>query len=135
MRLRVNGPVFSIFCLPTRPNLGIDRRVVQVRCPSVEHATRAELRQVGGVFLAGIVELFRFLFRVEVIEIAEPLIEAMDGRQKLVAVSQMIFPKLRGVVADRLQDLREGRILLLDASGRSRYADGRQARADWDTAP
>ncbi len=29
MRLRVSGPVFSIFCLPTRPNL-VDRRIVHV---------------------------------------------------------------------------------------------------------
>jgi hypothetical protein len=41
--------------------------------------------------LAGIIDLFRFLLRVQVIEVAEPLVEAVNRRQELIAVTEMGF--------------------------------------------
>jgi len=51
----------------------------------VQHAARAIFVQVCGVLLAGIIELLRLLFGVQVVEVAEPFVEAVPGRQKLVA--------------------------------------------------
>ena len=44
MRLRVSGPVSSIFCLPTRPQRGCSGGVVLVGRPAAQHAARAEGR-------------------------------------------------------------------------------------------
>ena len=44
-----------------------------------------------------------FLFGIEVIEIAEELIEAMHRRQELVAVAEVVLAELRGHVALRLE--------------------------------
>ena len=110
--------------------LRVDRRVVHGRRPGVQHVARPHLRQVGGVLLARVVELLRLLLGVQVVEVAVPLVEAVHRRQELVAVAQVVLAELRGVVSDRLQDFREGRILLLEAEGRARDADGRLAGAD-----
>ena len=49
---------------------------------------------------------------VQVVEIAEKLIEAVDRRQKLVAVAEMVFAELSGHVTLRLEQLGEGRVFL-----------------------
>ena len=49
--------------------------------------------------------------RVEVIEIAEELIEAVHRRQKLVQVAQMVLAELAGGIAHRLQRRRDRRRL------------------------
>jgi hypothetical protein len=46
---------------------------------------------IGRILLSGIVQLFRFLL-VQVIEIAEPFVETMNGGEELVAVAQMVLP-------------------------------------------
>ena len=53
----------------------------------------------------------RVLHRVQVIEVAEELVEAVDGRQELVAVAQVVLAELTRGVAHRLQDRRDGRRL------------------------
>jgi hypothetical protein len=68
---------------------GIDRRVVFVRGPTVHDAAWAELRLEFGVL--GVVRVFGFFFGVEVIEIAEELVEAVDAGEEVVAVAEMIF--------------------------------------------
>jgi len=47
-------------------------------------------------FLTWVIELFRLFFRVEVVEIAEPFIEAVHCRQELVAIAQMVLAELTG---------------------------------------
>ena len=49
---------------------------------------------------------------IEVVKIAEELVEAVDGRKKLVAVTEVVLPELRGHVAERLEQLGERRILI-----------------------
>jgi hypothetical protein len=46
-----------------------------------------------------VILVFRFFFRVEVMEIAEELIEAVHGRQMLVAVAKVVLAELAGGVA------------------------------------
>ena len=68
------------------PELGILRRVIHVGGPGMKHTPRTILRLVCGVLLARVVELLGFFLRIQVIEIAEPFIEAMHSRQVLVAI-------------------------------------------------
>jgi hypothetical protein len=42
-----------------------------------------------------------------VIEIAEELVESMDGRQELVLITEVILPELSGRIPERLQKLSE----------------------------
>ena len=84
----------------------------------------------SGFFWPGIVELFRLFFGVQVVEVAEPLVEAVHGRQELVAVAQVVLAELRGGVALRLEHFGQRRIVLLDAARRAGNADGRHAGAD-----
>jgi hypothetical protein len=89
MRFLVSGPVSSIFC----PSAG----------PGVDHAARAELLAeglaVGQHHVAGVVLVLRLLLGVEVVEVAEELVEAVVGRQVLVAVAEVVLAELAGGVA------------------------------------
>ena len=105
----------------------IFRRVVLVRDPRVEDAPRSVLLQILGILLAGVVELFGLLFGVQVIEIAEPLVEPVHRRQELVAVAEVVLAELAGRVALRLEDLGQRRIFLLDASRRAGNPDRRHS--------
>ena len=104
MRLRVSGPVFSITCLPTLPNTGSTVVIVLVGGFALEHATRAEL--LPEVRILRIVRVFRLFLGVEMIEIAEELVEAMHRRQMLVAVAKMVLAELAGRIAEILEELR-----------------------------
>jgi hypothetical protein len=46
-----------------------------------------------------IVRVLRFVLGVEVIEIAEELVEAVNRRQKLIAVAEMVLAELCGRIA------------------------------------
>jgi hypothetical protein len=58
-----------------------------------------------------------------VVEVAEELVEAVIGRQHLVAVAEVVLAELAGGVAERLQQLGDRRILGLQADGRAGDAD------------
>ena len=103
-------------------------RIVLVRRETVQHAARAELRLESRVFR--IVDVLRLFFGVEVVEIAEPLIEAVDRGQHLVAVAKMVLAELARRIAQRLEQFGEGRVFLLQALGRARQADFGEAGAD-----
>ena len=79
---------------------GIDGWIVAVGRLASQHAARAELGEVGGVLR--IVRQFRLLLGVEMVEIAEELVEAVHGRQRLVAVADMVLAELSGGVAEIL---------------------------------
>src|SRR5271155_2466231 len=109
MRFLVSGPVSSIFCLPTRPKRGStvsSSTSVARQCMT----PRTEPSLEGWVL--GIVAKLGFFFGIEVVEVAEELIEPVDGGKVFVAVSQMVLAELAGGVAERLQELGDGRILL-----------------------
>ena len=46
-----------------------------------------------------------FVLGVEVIKIPEELVESVNGRQKLVAVAEMVLTELPGHIAERLQQV------------------------------
>ena len=79
----------------------IDGRIVAVGRLAAQHAARAELGLVGRVLR--IVRQLRLFFGVEVIEIAEELVEAVHRRQRLVAVADVVLAELSGGIAEVLQ--------------------------------
>ncbi len=51
------------------------------------------------------------LLGVEVVQVAEELVEAVHGRQELVEVAEMVLAELPGRVAERLEQLGDRRVL------------------------
>ena len=103
MRFLGSGPVFSIVCLPTLPNCSIDRRIVLVGRLAFQHAARTEFLSERRVLR--IVVVVRLFLGVEVVEVAEELVEPVNGRQMLVAVAEVVLAELPGGVAEVLQEL------------------------------
>ena len=66
---------------------------------------------------------------IQVIKIAEELVEAMNGRQKLVAVAEMVLAELPGHVAERLEQIGERRILIRQPFLGSRQSNLQKAGA------
>ena len=96
-------------------------RIVPVARLALQHAARAELGAELGVLR--IVGVLRLLLGVEVVEVAEELVEAVDRRQELVAVAEMVLAELAGRVALRLEQLGERRVLLGQPFLGARQAD------------
>ena len=94
----------------------------------LQHAARAELGEVGRVLR--IVRQFRLLLRVEVVEVAEELVEAVDRRQRLVAVADVVLAELSGGVAEVLEQAADRGVELAHAHRRAGEADLGQAGAD-----
>ena len=83
----------------------IDGRVVLVGRLALHHAARAEL--LPEIRVLRIVRVFRLFLGVEVIEVAEELIEAVHRRQVLVAVAEVVLAELAGGIAEILEELRD----------------------------
>ncbi|MNP64272.1 hypothetical protein D3C76_1597550 [compost metagenome] len=77
----------------------------------------------------GPVRTLRLFFGVEVIQVAEELIETVVGRQVLVAVTEVVLAELAGGIALGLEGLGEGDVAFLDTDRRPRHADLGQAGA------
>src|SRR5262249_11571278 len=99
----------------------IDSLIVDVGRLALEHAPRAEFRLE--LRILRVVGMLRLLLGIEVIEVAEELVEAMNRRQELVAVAEMVFAELAGGIAERFQRLGDGDVLCLQAQRRRREAD------------
>ncbi len=95
---------------------------------ALDHATRPEARPELRVLR--IVIGLRLLFRVEVIEIAEELVEAVIGRQVLVPVAKMVLAELAGGIAVVLQQIGDGRAPLRYAVIGAGHADGQKTRSE-----
>ena len=54
--------------------------------------------------------MFGLVLGIEVIEVAEELVEAVHGGQEFVAIAKMVLAELTGRVALRLQQFSDGRI-------------------------
>jgi hypothetical protein len=78
----------------------IDCGIIMVGGLASEHAAWAKVSFERWVFR--VVGMFRLLLGVEVIEIAEELVETVHRRQKLIAVAEMVLAKLAGCIAERL---------------------------------
>ncbi len=115
-------------CLPTRPKRGSSVGIVLVAGLALQHAARAELRLELGVLR--IVGMLRLVLGVEVVEVAEELVEPVDRRQELVAVAEVVLAELAGRVALRLEQVGERRVLLGEPFLGARQADLQQAGAE-----
>jgi hypothetical protein len=60
-----------------------------------------------------VVEPLGLFFRIEVIQVAEKLIEAVHRRQILVAISEMVLAELTSCIPKRLQQLCNSRVFCL----------------------
>ena len=104
--------------------------VVHVRGPGMDHVPRAH----RGLERGRVVAMARVLHRVEVIEVAEELVEAVHRGQELVQIAQVVLPELAGRVAHGLERCGDGRRLRGHADRRAGLADGGHPRADWQLA-
>ena len=106
----------------------IDGGVVRVAGLALEHAARAELGEVGRVLrIVGQLGLF---LGIQVIEVAEELVEAVDGRQRLVAVADVVLAELPGGVAEVLEQAADGGVELAHAHRRAGETHLGQAGAE-----
>ncbi len=102
-------------------------RVVALRRLGAQHAARAKGLPERGI--ARVSPRFRVLLGVEVVEVAEELIEAMHRRQELVAVAEVVLAELAGGIAERLEQLGYGCISRLQPHGRAGNPDLRKPGA------
>src|SRR5262249_54366230 len=107
------------------PELWIDCGIVLVGCLALEDATRAELLPELGILR--IVRILRLLFGVQVIEVAEDLVEAVNSRQVFIAIAEMVLAKLACRITEVLKELGDRRIFRAQADRRAGKADFGQA--------
>jgi hypothetical protein len=69
------------------------------------------LAEVGEVLGRGVVGQLRLLLGVQVVQVAEELVEAVVAGQVLVLVAQVVLAELAGRVPQRLEQLGDGRVL------------------------
>ncbi len=94
----------------------------------MQHAAGPELLPELGIL--GIVRKLGLFLGVQVIEVAEELVEAVDGGEIFVPIAEVVLAELAGGVAERLEQLGDGGVFLLQADGGARHADLGQAGAD-----
>ena len=128
IRFLVSGPVSSIVCLPTRPKRGssVGSSLSLALHLSTPRGPNFAL-ELGVLRVVGVL---RLLLGVEVVEVAEELVEPVDRRQELVAVAEVVLAELAGGVALRLEQVGERRVLLGQPFLRARQADLQQAGAE-----
>jgi hypothetical protein len=89
-------------------------RVVLVRRLGAQNAPRPEpLAEVREVFRRWVVRRLRILLGVQVVEVAEELVEPVHRREEFVPVAEVVLAELPGRVAEGLQLLGDRRILRL----------------------
>ena len=93
-----------------------------------DDAARSELLLEFRIF--GVIRVLRFFLGVQVIEVAEELVEAVIGRQMFIQIAQMVLPELSGHVSLRLQQFGNRRILTLQAFLGSWQAHFQEARPE-----
>ena len=108
------------------------RLVVVVGRPAVHQVARPVLGMEGWIPGEGVPVGIRH--GVEVVEIAEELIEAVQRRQELVEVAEVVLAELAGGIALRLERGGNGASLGRHADVGAGLADGRQPRAQGDLA-
>src|SRR5581483_9927766 len=119
--------VFDLL-LPDAPPARVLGRVVDVRRGAAQDPAGTELLLEARNL--GIVGQLRLLLGVEVVEIAEELVEAVDCGQELVAIAQVVLAELARGVAERLEQLGDGGVFWLQSDRRAGHPDLGEARAD-----
>ena len=94
----------------------------------MEYAAWPELLLELGVFR--IVRIFRVFLGIQMVQIAEELIESMNGRQKSVLVAKMVLPELAGCVSERFEQLGDSRVFSLKTDRRARQPNFGEASAE-----
>ena len=96
--------------------------VVLLGGPAVQDTARPEpIPEVRELLLVRIVRQLRLLLGVEVVEVAEELVEAVHRREEPVPVAEMVLAELAGRVALVLQQVRDRRVLGLQPERRARH--------------
>jgi hypothetical protein len=104
-------------------------RVVPVGGPGMDHAARAVVAViVREILRREVVILLRLFLGVQVIQVAQELVEPMVGRQHVVQVAQVVLAELPRRVALIFQRRRYGQDLLAHSDGGARHADLGKAR-------
>ena len=95
---------------------------------AVDHATRAiVLTEVRKVLRRRIVAVLGLLLGVEVVQVAEELVEPVVRGEELVEVAEVVLAELARCVALLLQRRRDGGVVVLEADVGTRHADLGQA--------
>ncbi len=94
----------------------------------MEHAARPVL--LPELRVLRVVVGLRLLLGVQVVEVAEELVEPVHGRQVRVAVAQVVLAELAGGVALLLEQVGDGGRPVRYALRGARHADGEQAGAE-----
>ena len=128
MRFFVSGPVSSIVCLPTRPKRGSS--VGSSVSLALHRSTPRGPNFASELGILRIVGILRLLFGIEVVEVAEELVEAMHRRQKLIAIAEMVLAELTSRVTLRLEQLGQRGIFFRQTFLRAGQTHLQQARAD-----
>src|SRR5262249_1406137 len=81
---------------------------VLVCCPALQDAARTEFFPKFGVLR--IVRVLRLFLGVQMIEVAEELVETMHGGEVLVPVTKMVLTELPGGVAEAFQEFGDCRV-------------------------
>src|SRR4029077_5172346 len=104
---------------------GLLGRVVGIGSLAAQHAARS--KRLLELWILRIGQPLRLLLGIEVIEVAEELIEAVDRRKILVQITQVILTELPGRITLSFQELRRGHVAVLGPEGGARPAALRQA--------
>ncbi len=123
-------PASSIFCLPILPQRGITvASSVSVAQEWTMLRGPTDVQQV-----LRIVGMRRIFHRVQVIEVAEEFIEAVDGGQELIEIAEVVLAELAGGVALRFERGGNRAGLRRNADLGARLADRGHAGADGQLA-
>ena len=125
---RVSSSMVSMRFFVSRPVFSMRLAALAVR-PGVQHAARTELLDeglaAGHLHVGGVVLVLRLLLGVEVVEVAEELVEPVHGGQVLVTVALVVLAELAGGVALALQHRGHGDV------GLSASLPSRRAARPW----
>src|SRR4029077_5921081 len=95
---------------------------------TMQHASGPELFQECRIL--GIVGEFWFLFRVQVIKVAEELVEAVHGRQIFILIAKMVVTELTSGVAQRFEQLGDCWVFGLKPDSSTRHSNLGQSGAE-----
>jgi hypothetical protein len=85
---------------------------------------------VGEHHVTRVVLVLRFFLGIEVIQVAEELVESVVGREHFIPVAQVVLSELAGSITVRLQELRDRNVLRLEPEIGAREPDLEKAGAE-----
>jgi hypothetical protein len=99
------------------------RRIILLGRPTVKNPAWAKtLAEPWEVLGWRVVRKLRLLLRVEVVQVAVELVEAMHRRQELIEIPKVVLTELAGRMAEWLEQLRDGGLFSLQTDWRTWYA-------------